>query len=360
MFYHPTLRNITISCTNFDSDITHDSVPADKRGKTPLQSLTLIECNVNVKFLDVVLSLPKALKELNIGERQHVFTGCYPSNVAETRTSHPLFVDALTRQADSLQHLSHVSGNLAHILHNHAGTSPTALFASVGIGRFRRLTNLKSLELGIESTLWNHIEGNDYPDSLTKLKVTDAAWVNRTPPTESFLRHPAKVLNRCIQIVKKLGRPLDLDVLFTNGDCEQILTTISTGNLAVILPSIVGGPVRAPVYKLATELKARGAHLRIFANKFSTDRTFIPPFMYGEEVPVERQFYDSDDFWRLAGRNYRVMDDEDFHAEVLKKARLTCLTCEKGGRECFNAGDGTTCIHCENDVGPCVYGVEVV
>jgi hypothetical protein len=347
MFFHPTLRSITLSCTNFDARISHDSIPAEKKKATPLQSLTLIECNVNVKFLDVVLSLPKALKELDIGERLHVFPGCHPSDDATTRTSNPLFVEALARQAESLQRLSHVSGNVAHIMRNRN--------FDTGSNGLRQLTSLKFLELGVESTLWAHLEANNYPETLETLKVTDASWANSTPPTELFLRHPAKVLRRCLDVVGRMARTVDLDVRFSNGDCEQILTTIPVGHLAVILPTVLGGPVRAPVYELAKELKSRGSRLRLFVNKFSTERTFIPPFMYGEEIPIERQFYDSEDFWRLGGTNYRVMDDEDFHAEVLKKPQMTCQECERQGRECYNGGDGSACITCENGLGPCVY-----
>jgi hypothetical protein len=75
MFLHPTLRNITFSCLNFAADMSHeDDLVKEKQKCTPLQSLTIIECNVNIQFLDVVLSLPKALKELSIGERLHTFS----------------------------------------------------------------------------------------------------------------------------------------------------------------------------------------------------------------------------------------------------------------------------------------------
>jgi hypothetical protein len=347
MFFHPTLRRITLSCTDFDADISHAGITPEKKNSTPLQSLTLIECNVNVKFLDVILSLPKALKELDIGERLYVFQGCHPSEDITKRTSDPLFIHALARQAESLQRLSHIGGNVNKLVYNRSD--------DLGTARLRHLTNLKFLELGMESSLWDYLERNDYPDTLQTLKATDASWANNTPPTESFLRHPSKVLRRCLDVTKHMSRAINLDVRFTHGDSEQILATIPTGNLAVILPTVLGGPVRAPVYKLATELNARGARLRLFANKFSADKAFIPPFMYGEEVPKEVMFYDSDDFWRLGGTNYRVMDDEDFQAEVLKKPRLVCQECERQGRQCFNGGDGSACIYCENGTGVCVY-----
>lgn len=116
MFLHPTLKHITISCSNFDAQITHSDIEESQRGSTPLVSLTLIECNVNVNFLDVVLSLPKALKELDIGERHHAFAGCEPSDDVSTRTSQPAFVDALARQASSLERVSHTSGASRYLL----------------------------------------------------------------------------------------------------------------------------------------------------------------------------------------------------------------------------------------------------
>lgn len=353
MFFHPTLRHITLSCTNFDAEITHDNIPPSKRKSTPLQSLTLIECNVNVKFLDVMLSLPKALKQLDVGERLHVFPECYPSTDRTTRTSDPLFVDALARQADSLERLSHISGHIQHL------TSPIA--NEHRKAQFRDLKNLKYLELCIESTLFDqHLAQNDYPDSIQTLKVTDATWSNAAFHSEQFLRHPRNVLRRCNEVVSKhMSRAVDIDVRFTNDDCEQLLSAIPTGNTAHVLPEILGSPIRSPVYKLATSLKSRGKRLRLFVQRFSSGKTFIPPYMYGEEVPHEAQFYDSDDFWRFSGTNFRVMDDEDFQAEVHKMPRMRCTECVKRGRECFNSGDGKACIFCEGGVGECVYQDEV-
>jgi hypothetical protein len=171
MFFHPTLRRITLSCTNFDAKITHDSIPTEKKKATPLQSLTLIECNVNVKFLDVVLSLPKALKELDIGERQHIFPECIPSHDPTKRTSHPVFLSALARQAESLEKLTHTSGHQGYKSHRQSD--------EIGDGRLRNLVNLQYIELGTESVLFTCLQNGDYPDSLKTLKVTDSAWSNR-------------------------------------------------------------------------------------------------------------------------------------------------------------------------------------
>lgn len=351
MFLHPSLRHITISCSNFNAEITHGRITDNERRSTPLESLTLIECNVNVDFLDVVLSLPKALKELSIGERLHAFPDCYPNPDETTRTSQPKFVDALLRQAHSLERLSHTSGAVKYLT--------TTRCDEHGKNKLRGLKNLRHLELGIESTLCSYLERNDYPESLELLKVTDASWANTTQVTEAFVRHSGNVLQRCNEITKQMFRPVDLDICFSNGEPEQILSTIPTGSLAGILLAILGGPIRAPLYALASTLRSRGKRLRLFSQKFSSDKSYIPPYMFGEEVPAEVQFYDSDNFWRLRGRNFRVVDDEDFQAEVKKRPKLICLQCLKKlpGWECHNSGDGSACIHCEDDGRHCEYGV---
>ncbi|PVH96988.1 hypothetical protein DM02DRAFT_616813 [Periconia macrospinosa] len=344
MFLHPTLRHIEISCTNFDAGTTHASIPLEKKKSTPLQSLTLIECNVNVKFLDVVLSLPKALKELRIGERQYVFEGCHPSYDPETRTSHPLFLDALARQADSLERLAHNSGRLNFIVKPKTH-KPT------GNAKLRNLIKLEFLELGLESTLVSHLEANDCPPSLQTLKITDTAWWNQIRSPES--RHPGAVLGHCSKIIQNISNTINLDIRFDDHNCEDILGVPRT---SPALESIVGGPIREPLYKLASALTSRNARLRLYAFHFVDGKRFIPPYMYGEEAPYERQFYDSDDFWRVSGTNYRILDDEEYYEKVCKKDdRVFCAPCEGAGVQCKNSGDGTPCFRCEVTRIECVY-----
>ncbi|KAF2439320.1 hypothetical protein P171DRAFT_448170 [Karstenula rhodostoma CBS 690.94] len=345
VFLHPTLKRITISCTNFDAKITHADITDQQKRSTPLKSLTLIECNVNVQFLDVVLSLPKALKELDIGERLHAFPGCFPSTDSTTRTSQPAFLKALVRQADSLERLSHISGATQYL----PPEDPTSGGGSV---RLSHLYNLRSLSLGIETMLLRHLQRDDYPASLRELKVMDVSWANNLKGvSEDTLRHPGRVLRRCTDVVKGMDRPVDLSIVFSNYNPEQILSTIPTANIALVLQSIIDGPLRTPMYTLSSLLRSSGRRLTLLASKFSTRQSYIPPYMYGEELPFEEKFYDSDDFWRVCGLNFRVMDDEVFVEEVKKKPRMVCTGCKDrmGRSECFNAGDGSMCIHCERD-----------
>ncbi|KAL5424887.1 hypothetical protein PMIN07_012227 [Paraphaeosphaeria minitans] len=363
VFLHPTLKAITLSCTNFDAKITHADITDQQRRSTPLKSLTLIECNVNVQFLDVVLSLPKALRELDIGERLHAFPGCIPSTDSTTRTSQPAFLEALIRQADSLEHLSHIGGATQYL-------PPIYPSFNDDSARLFHLSNLRSLSLGIESILLGHVQRDDYPPSLRELKVLDASWANNLKGvSEDTLRHPGCVLRHCTRVVKGMTRPVDLSIVFSNPNPEQILSTIPTANIALVLQNIIDGPLRTPMYTLSSLLRSSNCRLALLTSRFPTRQSYIPPYMYGEEVPFEEIFYDSDDFWRVSGVNFRAMDDEVFVEEVKKKPRMVCATCrDRMGRpECFNAGDGSICIHCERDMRDggmdgrdieCVYDVD--
>jgi hypothetical protein len=124
----------------------NDDMIVENHKSTLLQSLTLIECNVNVRFLDVVLSLPKALKELSISERLHLFPDCVPSLDKDVRTSSALFLTALQRQADSLKKLTHIGGRVDYI--------PSRVTDPDGAAKLRSLEKLEFLELGFESHLY--------------------------------------------------------------------------------------------------------------------------------------------------------------------------------------------------------------
>ncbi|KAF1976777.1 hypothetical protein BU23DRAFT_551233 [Bimuria novae-zelandiae CBS 107.79] len=362
VFLHPTLKRLTISCTNFDAKITHDDITEKQRRSTPLNSLTLIECNVNVNFLDVVLSLPKALKELNIGERLHVFPGCLPSADSSTRTSQPAFLKALARQADSLEHLSHIAGSTQYLPSLVDDLEPNT-------PRLRDLTSLRTLSLGIETMLLTHVKRDDYPLSLESLKVMDVSWANNVigRVNEETIKHPGRVLRHCTEVVKGMTRPVDLSILFSNENPEQILSQLPSANIAAVLQSILNGPIRAPLYTLSSLLQSSNRRLRLLTSTFSSGNKYIPPYMYGEEVPHEELIYSSDDFWRLCGVNYRVMEDELFVRDVRQKPKLICGPCRsRAGRyECFNAGDGNECIHCERDRKlegrevECVYDMDI-
>ncbi|KAF2707963.1 hypothetical protein K504DRAFT_458444 [Pleomassaria siparia CBS 279.74] len=290
IFFHPTLRDITISCSDFNDDINLDDIVPEKLKSTPLQSLTLIECNVYVRFLDVVLSLPRALKRLSIGERLHVFQNRPSDNLAD-RTSHPLFLSALEKQADSLTHLTHNAGNTHYLRSQPQVTTDSST-------PLRNFHHLEHLAIGFESPLLQHVHQSSCPDSLKTIKLSDHALVPSLRYTQ-----PDNVLRTASDtLLKRFSRPVDLDILF-NHDHNT--------DLGHYWNRPAHHSHRRVIYDLAKAVKARGSRLRIFRHQFPVPgRSFIPPYMYGEDEPVEELFYDSDAFWMFGQVSHQSYDEE--------------------------------------------------
>ncbi|KAF1848998.1 uncharacterized protein K460DRAFT_404251 [Cucurbitaria berberidis CBS 394.84] len=344
MFRHPTLRKITLSCLNFDGNMSLDDIPEDDRKSTPLQSLTLVECNVHVPFLAVVLSLPKALKELSIGERLHTFPECEPSMNPSTRTSSKQFLVALQQQAHSLQRLTHIGG--------HIGYQTPREIDPEGSTRLQSLTRLEHLELGLESSLYYYLRQNGFPPALKTLKMLDTAIsLNASHDLRSLLEIVFRSLTSLVTEHLPAYLPKDFTLhmnfadhpffsqLFFMEEVEEQNHIIATYFLN-----------RPTVYKIATILKSSNSRFCISREKFSSGMSYIPPYMHGEELPVEEMMYDSDDYWRFNGYDYQTMDDEQLRGDFREQNRLfLCINCREHGLgvdQCLHLGDGSACLPC--------------
>jgi hypothetical protein len=343
MFKHPSLRNITLSCVNFDERVGGQlDIALEERKSTPLQSLTLIECNVGVPFLDAVLSLPKALKELSIGERLHTFNGCEPSSDPKQRTSSVQFLTALQRQAESLRSLKHCGGHVSHL--NARETDPE------GAAKIRSLVNLEYLELGFESHLYYYLRQNGFPPGLKTLRMLDSAIsINAGHDLRSFdiaFRSLTSLVTDCLP--RNLAPEFALHLKFSDHSFFRLFEIANPEEQSHLLSALFFD--RPATYKIATILKGYNARFLVSRDTFPAGKPFIPPYMYGEDLPVEEMMYDSDDFWRFNGINYRIMDDEQFRDELKKGKKLpVCLRCRKRGDgvdECINLGDGSPCLPC--------------
>jgi hypothetical protein len=342
MFLHPTLRSITLSCLNFEADMDSTMV-LKKQGSTPLRSLTLIECNVDVRFLDVVLDLPKALVELSVGERLHTFPECRPSKVVEKRTSSPLFLTALQKQASSLKRLSHLGGNLEYI--------PERQQDPEGHAKLRSLTNLEYLELGLESHLNYYLRNNGFPPSLKTLKMLDAAIsVNaghdiRTMADVAF-RTITSLVTSCLP--STLEPDFKIHLHFSDHSIFRLFVIANSAEQDRLLSALFLD--RPAIYKIASALKLHNARFVVSRETFPSGTAYIPPYMYGEELPKEFQMYDSDDYWRFNGINYQVVDDEQLREEMKRKKKLKrCISCEIRGfsiDECRSPANGSPCSLC--------------
>ncbi|CAO2650159.1 Nn.00g014510.m01.CDS01 [Neocucurbitaria sp. VM-36] len=353
MFRHPTLRRITLSCLNFDGDIGLDNISRDDCILTPLQSLTLVECNVNVQFLTIILSLPKALRELLIGERLHTFPECEPPKTPSTRTSSKQFLTALQQQAHSLQRLRHVGGQIAH-------QTPREVDLE-GSEKLRSFICLEHLELGIESNLYYYLRQNGWPPALKTLKMLDAAIsLNAGHDMRSLSEIAFHSLTSLVTEHLPMNLPpgFTLHLNFADHPFFRLFLMADASEQNYIMTSMYLN--RPATYKIATIMKSLKSRFLVSRETFPSGTSYIPPYMYGEELPVEEIMYDSDDYWRFYGVNYQVMDDEQLRSELMEKNKLiACINCRRlgiGADRCLNLGDGSFCWRCRMArVDECLY-----
>ncbi|KAH7082843.1 hypothetical protein BKA63DRAFT_404109 [Paraphoma chrysanthemicola] len=357
MFLHPTLRNITLSCLNFDADLDYDDeIIVQKRGTTALRSLTLIETNVTVQFLDVVMSLPKGLEELSIGERLYTFEECEPSMNASKRTSAALFLTALQRQSASLRRLTHSGGMIQWMTARE--TDPE------GAARLRSFVNLEHLELGFESHLYYYLRSGGFPPELKTLKMVDAAI---SLNAGHDIRAMSDVAFRSITSLVTEHLPASLSAGFT--------VHLKFSDHSIFRLFVIAHPAeqnrllstlfldRPAIYKIATILKSYNACFRVSRDTFPSGTSCIPPYMYGEEHPVEEEMYDSKDYWRFSGIDYQVMDDKNLRDELRGKRLSACVSCRTRGisvAECTERASQTPCIPCSSAEIECRWEEEAV
>lgn len=344
MFFHLSLRQITLSCLDFEGEIDRGLL-VEKRRSTTLQSLTLIECNVDVEFLKDVLSLPRSLRELSIGERLHVFD-CKPSQDPSKRTSSAMFLTALQQQADSLTKLVHVGGQLEYI--------PQRERDPEGPAKLRSLVSLEHLELGVESHLNYFLRNNGFPPSLKALKVLDAAI------SLSTVRNIKSVAEICFRSITSLltdCMPPSVQPDFTiqlhfsdHALFRFLIATHPTEYNRLLSTEILDRPA---IYKAATLLKSYNGRFIISRDNFPSGTSYIPPYMYGEELPEEDLMYDSNDFWKVTGINYQLMDDDERRTQLINaKSIKRCRECTLNNRsfdECRSTGDGSPCLVCQRE-----------
>jgi hypothetical protein len=309
-----------------------------KRKSTPLRSLTFIECNIDMDTLYTILSLPKALKELSIGERLHVFEGARPSTNVDERTASKRFLPALQQQADSLEKLIHVGGSIPYSVSRETDFD--------GAAKLRSLTSLRHLELGFESHLYYYLRANGFPPRLSYLKMLDNALSNNYSQlpdllTRTVFHSTTSLVTKCFPSTVPDDFTLHIHYshhqAFREDNADEFINTLFLS--------------RTLIYRIADILHEHKGRLLVSRDAFPGGTPYIPPYMYGEQLPVERTLYNSDDYYTFNGRDYRVLDDERFKAKV-ERDLMVCPKCEGRGyteRECKQLGDGARCQPCFRD-----------
>lgn len=241
------------------------------RHTTPLKSLVLEECEVSASGLSSVLCAPKALTHLELGENIKHLTaavsapyGPRQSVPNETRkvsyrqnlgNDLEALLAALSQQAHSLQHFTHLS------------RSPRPLQGLNQFSELRRIelaTGMDVLELSKDERL--------LPPNLQELVMVEPeySWGQRIDHITSLLAMYWATHLKSVAFV----------IVFR-----------STTNLAKTLWE---SSRAEKVHKAAYQLRARGIQLRILVRVDSTGA--IPPYLYGERVPVPVLVYNSHDY----------------------------------------------------------------
>ncbi|KAF1992015.1 hypothetical protein K402DRAFT_399947 [Aulographum hederae CBS 113979] len=268
IFTHPTLRTLKLSCFDIEPDIATLDFLQNKSKTSPLTSLTFEECNVSIAGLEILLSIPKALAHLDVGERMY-----HARRRPFVHLSHDLghFFRALAQQADSLTHLSHSVVNTAPRQHEpdiHSDYSPG----------FSSLTALHNLSLSPASILKRHLFALGGPPNLEHLRFIHFYSAVHYSDPQLELAH-------LTHLVLKSGHlPPSL--------CSVTLVTLPGLTADALSNYWSRAENRMQLYKFAMGMRRRGMGLEICVVK--KNGNFIPPFLYGEELPVEVRVYASE------------------------------------------------------------------
>jgi len=273
IFIHPTIRNLTISCFDIGEDI--QTYLLSNRAKTGLQSLTFEECNIRAKGLAAILSVPKALQRLIVGERLHHLDWHAHSPLGQYPES---FLQALALQKDSLQHLKHIS-------------APYGMMGSIANLSMDGFTKLKEIELDSQSVL-----GSILSETATRgSPILDSIYLRFFRPYRIASDQQVTAIDedpvlgslyKWFKLVRNLDFVMDFSYI---PDIEVVLTELWKNEK--------NDKIWKKIFDLASpdanhaQNKHNKRRLQMFIVQTSG---FIPPYMYGEERPVETLIFDSD------------------------------------------------------------------
>ena len=280
MFLHPTVQNITLSCSDITDDLLASELFRNHERSTPLTNLVFDECNISAFGLQALLSLPRALKKITLGERQYHFHNppCIPlGNDCEH------FMGALYMQHESLEYIKHIGSR--DWLSDNPNLSTNVL---------HHFDNLRMLELGPHSVLRKYLIADDFPRNLESLRLlSNYAHYHNLIRTIAYTHLSSLRMDWgsiVAAVLSKHNQVKYVDVILA-----QAFTQMSQGFGMDLLRSLwQSGERRNDIYQAAKPLRARGTRFQLFAEYFTGGNVFIPPYLYGEDVPQELLVYDSE------------------------------------------------------------------
>lgn len=284
IFLSPTLRHIHLACT--------DLVPSTVRylqnsgSGTPLESLVFEECNIDATALKLVLSKPEGLRRLTLGERIYHFH----DNSAGHLTGIPeKLADALSPQAASLEYLSQTQ-RTTRLMESYY-FFPAVRSHLIISPYLAPLPMLKELDIPYGSPLSSITA--ILPPGLEKIRLHNVpryAYDGRDilllvlPPQLRLFEH--KCLKHLELVLQEARTERDdtqeewLDTLLAEDSDRNPWRDDEDGR----------GSVRENIWAFGWKLRNAGIRLTV---RWIRSAGYIPPFMYGEILPVEFGIYDS-------------------------------------------------------------------
>jgi hypothetical protein len=254
----------------------------DSNTKTNLETLVFEECNIEAGALKLILSRPKALKRLTLGERIHHFHSSPPGYLIDHG---PQFAAALAEQANSLEYFKQTQH----------GPRPIYLLPTesrhlyVLSDSLPEMPMLKEFDVPYGSPLC--AIATKLPPRLQKVRL------HHTPrfayEVQALL---LRILPRELRILEnKSVKHLEM-VLYearTNREDTQeewLAQLLSQEDDSGRYPWAAEGN-RDSIWALGRKLSQHGIRLTV---NWIRSAGFIPPFMHGEILPTEFKIYDSD------------------------------------------------------------------
>jgi len=194
----------------------------------------------------------------------------------------PAILAALHQQRNSLTSLKHVGG---------IPVSDTTFTHVTNPGRLATLSNIQELALAQSSVLLRYFLHGGAPASLRVLRLLDTLMYALDGEQDLLKRIVQQIPQlQTIEIVLSQARPLELRVSGIN-DVRTVLDGL-----------MVNESTRRMIRKAGALFKGAKIRMRMYV---LTPVHYIPPYMLGEEVPVEVLAWDSEDPDLFGGKVYR-------------------------------------------------------
>ncbi|KAJ7197784.1 hypothetical protein GGX14DRAFT_470903 [Mycena pura] len=265
----PALQSLTVSCAVLGDDLA-DGLAAFA-GTTPLTHLELIECFVSQKALTAVLALPRALRSCHQGIVRH-----QTSRPNTYQASPEQQLAALSQQRHSLQQLTWFDKKFAY------GTGVRRVSTVPGRG-LCDFTELHTLTLdGASALFFSTLLSECAPPNLDRLRIIrhDNGTV-LDHPIDSVAYTHIPGIPPPFSLHQHLPKLHHFDLVFSphRNDAKPLWAKPDR---------------RDYVKRLGEDYYGYGIRLSIFV---AYRGYFIPPYLFGEEVPYEEPAYRAENAW---------------------------------------------------------------